>query len=216
MGRLRGLIVDWGGVLTTSLAQTMAAWCEADGLVLAEFRQLMRDWVASSADQAGAANPVHALERGEIETAVFERELAGRLRSVDGRPIPALGLLDRIFAGFGPDQEMVDAVRRAKATGIATGLLSNSWGNTYPREGWDEMFDTIVISGEVNLRKPDPEIFQLTADRLGLAPPECVFVDDLPVNVAGAEAVGMAGVHHESAAGTISALEGLFGVDLRS
>ena len=105
-------------------------------------------------------------------------------------------MLARMFAGFRPEPDMIGVVGTARAAGIRTGLLSNSWGLDYPREGWDELFDVVVISGEVGLRKPDPAIYLLAADRLRLRPAEVVFVDDLAPNVRGAAAAGMVGVQH--------------------
>jgi epoxide hydrolase-like predicted phosphatase len=212
----RALIIDWGGVLTSPLQDAMASWCEADGLDFAGFRQVMKEWLGTSYGDDAAINPVHALERGEIEVPDFERELASRLRSRDGEPVEAPGLLTRMFAGFEPQPAMLEAVRHAKAAGLSTALLSNSWGNEYPREGWDQLFDVVVISGEVNLRKPDPEIFRLTADRLGLEPDQCVFVDDLMPNIRGAAEVGMIGVLHVTPQQTLDELETRFGINLRA
>jgi HAD superfamily hydrolase (TIGR01509 family) len=107
-------------------------------------------------------------------------------------------------------------VRAAKAAGLRTALLSNSWGNDYLRDDWDQLFDAVVISGEVGMRKPEPEIYLYTLARLGCAPGEAVFVDDLEANIRGAAAVGLIGVHHRSYAETISELEALFELDLRS
>jgi putative hydrolase of the HAD superfamily len=211
----RALIVDFGGVLTSPLQESMAAWCRGDGVDPAEFRAVIKQWLTTPAGEGGERNPVHALERGELPAPDFERALAARLRTADGRPLDPAGLLDRIFAGLTPAPEMVEAVRRAKAAGCSTALLSNSWGNQYPRDGWSELFDAVVISGEVQLRKPDPDIFALTALRLGLPPGQCVFVDDLESNVRGADAVGMVGVHHVTASRTLERLQGLLGVDLR-
>jgi putative hydrolase of the HAD superfamily len=215
VGNLRALVVDWGGVLTSPLQDTMLSWCEADGIDYADFRATMKEWLGSSYGDDAAVNPVHALERGEIEVPEFERELARRLRTRDGEAVEAEGLLMRMFAGFDPQPAVAEAVRHAKAAGVSTGLLSNSWGNEYPREGWAEMFDAVVISGEVKLRKPDPEIFWLVAERLGVEPEECVFVDDLIANVEGARQVGMVGVHHVTPQQTIDELEALFGIRMR-
>jgi putative hydrolase of the HAD superfamily len=212
---LRALIVDWGGVLTTPLQDSMTSWCEADGIDYAGFRLVMRDWLGTAGEVGGVANPAHALERGELAPPDFERELGRRLRTKEGRPVEATGLLNRMFAGFRPLPPMVEAVRRAKAADLCTALLSNSWGNTYPRDGWAELFDVVVISGEVAMRKPEPEIFRLTAGRLGLEPAECVFVDDLPPNVRGAVAVGMVGVHHVTPQRTLAELEALLGVPMQ-
>jgi epoxide hydrolase-like predicted phosphatase len=111
---------------------------------------------------------------------------------------------------------MVDAVRAAKVHGLGTALLSNSWGLGYDRADWAALFDVVVISGEVGLRKPEPAIYRLAAERLGARPEECVFVDDLAHNVRGAAAAGMVGVHHTSVEMTLSELEALFGVPLRA
>jgi epoxide hydrolase-like predicted phosphatase len=215
---LRGLLVDYGGVLTTPLADATKAWLEADGIDRERFGRLMRRWLASDAD----ANAVHDLETGRISAADFERRLAAELlgdnsSTADGSPggRPVAGMLTRMFAGFRPDPGMIDVVRAARTAGIRTGLLSNSWGLDYPRDGWDTLFDTVVISGEVGLRKPDPAIYTLAAERLGLPPNQVVFVDDLAPNVRGAVAVGMVGVQHTDVEATAAELEILLGVPLR-
>jgi len=183
---LRALVVDWGGVLTSPLGDAMRAWCAADGIDYGDLRRVINEW--NDADDEVGDNPVHALERGEIA---------------------------RMFAGFAPVPAMTSAVRAAKSAGFATALLSNSWGNLYEREGWNEMFDAVVISGEVGMRKPDAEIFRLTASRLAIEPEGCVFVDDLLPNIRGAQDVGMVGVHHVAAAQTVEQLEDLLGTALR-
>ena len=100
--------------------------------------------------------------------------------------------------------------RQAGAQGVTTGLLSNSWGNDYDRSQWHEMFDAVVISGEVGLRKPEPEIFALTLERIGLPAGECAFVDDLPHNVLAAAQVGLVGIVHRTFEETAAELEALF------
>src|SRR5918992_1123182 len=94
--------------------------------------------------------------------------------------------------------------RRARRQGIRTGLLSNSMGTArYDRASFPELFDGVVISGEVGLHKPQPEIFELATQRVGLPPEECVFVDDLKENCVGAKAVGMTAVLHRGATRTL-------------
>ncbi len=78
----------------------------------------------------------------------------------------------------------------------------------------DPIFDVMVISGEVGLRKPDPAIFELTTDRLGVAAGECVFVDDHPGHLQSAAQAGMTTVLHRDPARTIAELEGLLGLVL--
>ena len=207
MSELRGLLVDYGGVLTTSLEDTMTAWAQADGVDRAEFAAVLRRWLDRPGD-----NPVHDLETGRLSEADFEQRLAAELRRRDGAPVPAAGLVQRMLGGFRPVASMIAVVSAARASGIRTALVSNSWGLNYPREGWDQLFDAVVISGEVGMRKPDPDIYTHTADLLGLRPQQCVFVDDLTPNVRGAAAVGMVGVHHTDLETTVAELEALFGL----
>ncbi|MGZ4612175.1 MAG: HAD family hydrolase [Kineosporiaceae bacterium] len=231
--RLTGLIIDWGGVLTASLDTAMARWAAADGVEYAHFRDVILTWVGRAGQQpetsapiltegavsgleqatdAGIAgtSPVHLLERGELGPREFERALAAELAK-RGSPVEADGLLDRLLSGLrGLDPAMLDLVRRARAAGLRTALLSNSWGDHYPTELWDDLFDSAVISGRVGMRKPDPRIFAYVAEQLGLSPAECVMVDDLPHNVRGAVAAGMVGVLHTDYATTLAELEALF------
>jgi putative hydrolase of the HAD superfamily len=215
---LRGLITDWGGVLTSPLADSVAAWLAADGIDAGGYRTVMRAWVADAYAEAhdGGPNPIHGLEDGTLDPAAFERLLAAELRTVDGGPVVAEGLIRRMFASFAPAPQMYDALRAARARDLSTGLLSNSWGNDYPRELWAELFDAVVISSEVGLRKPDERIYRHAAAALGLDPGECVFVDDIEHNIRAAEGVGMVGVHHVTPERTVTRLEELFRVPLRA
>jgi epoxide hydrolase-like predicted phosphatase len=213
---LKALIVDYGGVLTSPLLDTTDNWLDSDGIDPVSFKAAMREWLGTAYGTDAADSPVHALERGEVEVPDFERQLAAHLRTVDGRPVEAEGLLTRMFAGFGHEPAMTAALRHARAAGLSTALLSNSWGLDYPRHDWEELFDAVVISGEVGMRKPEARIFELAAGKLGLAPESCVFVDDLAPNIRGAVAVGMVGVHHVTPQQTIEELEALFGIDLRA
>jgi putative hydrolase of the HAD superfamily len=215
-GQLRGLLVDYGGVLTNPLPEFMASWVQADGIDPDRFAELMRRWLGPGADH----NPVHDLETGRIGAAEFERLLAAELieQSPSAGPAEAdraAGMLTRMFAGMRVEPGMVDIVRAARAAGVRTGLLSNSWGLDYERDGWDALFDAVVISGEVGLRKPDPAIYALAAQRLGLPPEQIVFVDDLRPNVRAAAAAGMVGVQHVDLETTVSELEILFDTSLR-
>lgn len=206
--------MDWGGVLTERLDLAVRAWAESEGLDLDHYRQAMRRWFTAEEQLEAEINPVHALERGEMSVPDFEARLAGEIQRLDGHPVRAEGLLERMFSTFGTAHAMNALVVRARRQGIRTALLSNSWGNRYPRDGWDDMFDVVVISGEVGMRKPERGIFGLTCDRLGLAAHDCVFVDDLEVNVSAAVDLGMTGVVHRSYEETAAQLEELFGLPL--
>ena len=198
---LSGLLVDFGGVLTTNVFESFRGFCEAEGIDPEAVRRLFRK-------DPDALGSLRRLERGELNEDEFASELAPRLGIAETE-----GLVDRLFARLAPDEAMVAAVKAAKAGGVRTGLVSNSWGTgRYDRDAFPELFDGVVISGEVGLHKPEPEIFRLAADRIALPPEECVLVDDLKENCAGAEAVGMTAVLHRHAEDTIAELERLLGV----
>jgi putative hydrolase of the HAD superfamily len=207
----RGLLIDWGGVLTQPPGNTVEAWANDEGIDYRHYQQVIASWLHPTL-ATRQPSPVHALERGEMEVPEFEGMLARRLRRLDRGSVQGPGLLDRMFRHFVLVPEMVDIVAQLKATGVRTGLLSNSWGNTYPRAGWDDLFDVVVISGEVGMRKPEPQIFVYAADRLGVPITECVFVDDLSPNVEAAQALGLRAILHRSYAETRDELQRLFGI----
>lgn len=212
---LRGVITDWGGVLSTPILTAVRAWIEADGIDWESYRAVMRPWVTQAYDVNGTENPVHALERGECSIAEFEEILAARLLRLDGAPVPADGLLRRMFAAMLPVPAMYDTIRALRVAGFGTALLSNSWGcEEYPRADFPGLFDTVVLSGEVGMRKPEAAIFRHAAQTLGLQPADCVFVDDMAPNVAAAQALGMTAVLHTETASTARALQDLLGVQL--
>lgn len=209
-----GLIVDWGGVLTTDINSSVRRWADRHAVDLSAYADVMRTWLGPEGELEAMLNPIHALERGEIEVPHFEAVLAGELSRRTGSEVVAEGLLTRMFDEFEHAHDMNALVRRARERGIRTALLSNSWGDFYPRDLWDGMFDVVVISGEVGMRKPDAEIFHHTLGLMDLRAGDCVFVDDLPHNIAAAADLGLVGVRHTSYEETLTELETLFGLDL--
>jgi len=203
-GARRGLLVDFGGVLTTDVFASFREFCVAEGLLPDTVRdRFMKDPMAREL--------LADLETGRVTEGEFESKFAAVLELERSD-----GLIDRLFAGMGPDETMLDAVRAAKRAGVRTGLISNSWGHgRYDRTLFPELFDGVVISGDVGLRKPDPRIYELGAESVGLPPSACVFVDDLPGNLKPARELGMATVHHVRAEQTISELEDVLGITLR-
>jgi epoxide hydrolase-like predicted phosphatase len=201
---VKGLLVDYGGVLTTNVWESFSVFCRAEGLEPDQVRGLFRD-------DPSALRLLRRLETGELTEEQFSEQF-GPLLGIHDHD----GLIDRLFAGMKPDEPMIDSLRHARSAGIRTGLISNSWGKgRYDRGSFAELFDGVVISGEVGLHKPQPEIFQLGAERIGLEPADCVFVDDLRENCAGAEAVGMTAVLHRDTDETLARLEELLGVPVR-
>jgi putative hydrolase of the HAD superfamily len=199
----RGLIVDWGGVLTTDVFASFRAFCVAEGLAPDTVRDLFRE-------DPRARELLAGLETGELDRDAFQTGFAPLLG------VAPEGIVERLFGQIGPDEAMIGAVRAARAAGLRTGLLSNSWRvEDYDRALLEELFDAWVISGEVGLRKPDPAIYAFAAERVGLPPEALVYVDDLPGNLKPARALGMATVVHRDAAETLPELEALLGVGLR-
>jgi epoxide hydrolase-like predicted phosphatase len=200
----RALLVDFGGVLTTNIWQGFDEFCRNEGIEQGMVREMFKN-------EPGAVADLRLMETGEIAPEEFERRFGDRLGIANTE-----GLITRMFAAIQPEEHVAGAVRAARDAGVRTGLISNSWGRTiYDPELMDELFDVVVISGDVGLHKPQPEIYLLAAERLGVAVESCVFVDDLRENIEGAERVGMVGVLHRDPPRTVERLEELFGVGLR-
>ena len=211
----RGLIIDWGGVLTTSIPAAVRAWLDSDDIDPDAYAAAVRPWRLTGQDPAGGGNPIHALERGECDSAEFERRLAALLVRRDGGQVLAEGLLDRMFAASVPSEQMYAAVHALRIAGLQTCMLSNSWGHdAYPPEVFDGMFHAVVISADVGMRKPEERIYRHAAGLIGLPPAECVFIDDMEANVRAAEAIGMRGIVHTEPEATVARLAELFGLPL--
>jgi putative hydrolase of the HAD superfamily len=199
-----GLLIDWGGVLTTNLFASFHAYCLQAQIdpktLLGRFK-----------DDPAARELLIALEKGELAEEAFEQQFAALLG------VEPAGLIDGLFSGVEPDTAMVAAVRRAHSQGVRTALVSNSWGvHRYPHDLFEELFDGVVISGEEGIRKPSRRMYELGAERAAVAVEQCVFVDDLIFNLTPAEQLGMATIHHTSAETTIPQLERLLGVSLQA
>jgi len=199
--------------MTNPIAETVDAWLAADGIDRASYVAVMRQWVQQAYTDGQDTNPIHALERGECTLAEFELALASKLVLESGGPVPGPGLLTRMFAGSVLDEGMLELFRKLHADGVPTGMLSNSWGGEYPREIFPDLFDAVVISAEVGMRKPEPRIFLHAAELLGLRPLECIFIDDIQANVTAAEEAGFTGVLHREPAATALRIAELLGLD---
>jgi epoxide hydrolase-like predicted phosphatase len=202
-GAYAAVLFDFGGVLTTPVWDSFAAFCRTEGLEPDAVKNLFKTDSEALAD-------LRKLETGEMSEYDFEAAFGRRL----GLAEPD-GLIDSMFSGMQPEPAMVEAVRQIRRAGLKTALVSNSWSTDhYDRELLMELFDVTVISAEVHLHKPQPEIYELAAQRLGVAPEACLFVDDLKENCNGAEAVGMTAIRHHDAKETIARLTELTGVAL--
>ncbi len=200
----KALIVDFGGVLTTSIWPAFAQFCEAEGLEAEAVRDLFRG-------DAEALRLLRALETGEIDSAEFEPAF-GALLGVDD----STDLTARLFAGLQPDEAMIAAVGPRAPPGSRPGLSPTRGASASTSARPIDIFDEAIISGDVGLHKPQPEIYLMACGRLGIEPAEAVFVDDLRENCEGAEAVGMTALLHRESEETVPKLEELLGVGLRA
>jgi putative hydrolase of the HAD superfamily len=164
---------------------------------------------------ADASSPAARIETGVLAPAEFDIELARFLSEGLGASVSAERLVERLFHGVRREPTMVEAIRRLRAAGNTTVLVSNSWGGAaYEDEVIGMCFDHRVVSGEVGLRKPDAAIYEHALELAQVAPEDAVFIDDLPLNCDGARAVGIAAIHHVEPHATIRDLEARFNVDL--
>lgn len=230
----RAVIFDLGGVVFPSPFDVFAAYEREHGLP----DRFLRTVVATSADHGAWAR----LERGELDAeafgTAFAAECAAAGATVDGRAI-----LAAIGRGFEPRPEMLGAIRRIRARGLRTAALTNNWlpaGGTGPGDGGTGpggdgagravaptvdgrphdlgalgAFDVVVESAREGLRKPDPAIYRLTCERLGVAPGEVVFLDDLGVNLKPARALGMTTIKVTDPHTALDELAGVLGFPLR-
>ena len=186
-------VFDYGGVLTTAVRDSIAAWLDRDAIDPASFSRTIKAWLSRSAPDG---TPIHRLETGELSTSEFDALFAAELVGKDGGAVAPGGLLKSMFAQMRPDPVMFELVHDLKRAGVRVALLSNSWGNTYPRERIDAVFDLVVISAEVGMRKPNPDIFTQALDLLDVRPERVVFVDDAAPNTDAAARLGMHTVLH--------------------
>jgi len=202
-GAYEAVLFDFGGVLTTPVWDSFAAFCRAEGLDPDAIKRLFREDPEALAD-------LRRLETGSVTEDEFEASFGARLGLADHE-----GLIDSMFAGMAPVEEMTSAVSSLRGAGIRTGLVSNSWSTGhYDRELLAKLFDEVLISGELGMHKPQPEIYLLASERIGAEPGACLFVDDLRENCEGAEAVGMTAIRHRRPPETIERLSQLTGVEL--
>lgn len=188
-------------MLTTPVWDSFSAFCESEGLDPDAIKTMFRT-------DRDALALLRGLERGDLGEDEFERRFGERL-GLEGHG----KLIDSMFAGMRPLEPMVNAVRAVRSGGLKTGLVSNSWSvDHYDRDLLASIFDEAVISAEVRMHKPEPEIYLLACERLGAAPRGCVFVDDLRENCEGAAAVGMTPIRHREPAETIAKLSELTGL----
>lgn len=192
------VLFDYAGVLTEDMWDSVGAFCARHGIAPERIAGNYRpggDFYALSCE----------LECGRVEIPDFEPRLAELLGLDDHTD-----LVQRLLGGMPVESRMVATMQELRAAGVRIVLLSNSWGEAMYDPSVRALCDAEVLSGVVGTRKPDPEIYGLAVEAAGVPAHECVFVDDQPVNLPPAEALGITTIHHTDPADTIAKLQQLF------
>jgi putative hydrolase of the HAD superfamily len=197
------VISDFGGVLTTPLVQSFAAVQDQTGIPMKELGKAM-----TRIELQDGAHPLYELEKGRLTEVDFLEKLGDALEPALGHRPELHRFREIYFEALHPNEPMIDLMREARASGRRMGMLTNNvreweplWRSKLPV---DEIFEVVVDSGFVGMRKPDREIYELTLERLdGVPADQCLFIDDVDVNCAAAEELGMSAVHYRDNAQAI-------------
>ncbi len=194
---IRAVVCDFGGVLTTPLEGSFQAFADASGVPLEEIAAALL-----ALERRDGVHPLHELECGRVSEPEFMASVAAQIGDALGRDVAMHDFTERYFAGLRPNVPMIELMAALRGEGYRMALLTNNVREWEPY--WramapiDDIFELVVDSAFVGMRKPDPEIYELTVSRLGVAPRECLFVDDLERNCEAARAAGMAAVVYRS------------------
>ncbi|HEY3772535.1 MAG TPA: HAD family phosphatase [Solirubrobacteraceae bacterium] len=206
MTNARAVISDFGGVLTTPLAAAFQRFSEGSGVTLEELGVAM-----AAVGAVRGENPLFTLETGAISEAEFMAALSEQLTRVRGHEVSLAGFGEALFSGLAPNHEFVAFMRVLRARGHAMAICTNNvrewsarWQAMIPVA---ELFDVVIDSSELGVRKPDPRIYQATLSALGVAPESAVFIDDLQINCDAAAALGMRAVWFQQTAQAIADVE---------
>jgi putative hydrolase of the HAD superfamily len=190
---IRAVVCDFGGVLTSPLAGSFQAFSDHSGIPLSALGTAL-----AAISARDGANPLHELECGRVSEADFMADLAVAIARDLEREIAMDDFTERYFASLAPNPPMIELMTSLRNEGYRMALLTNNVREWEPL--WramapiDDIFELVVDSAFVGMRKPDPEIYELTLARLGVPAGECLFVDDIEENCAAAAAAGMATV----------------------
>ena len=209
MPELDAAIFDFGGVLTTSIRASFTDFERQlnldDGTLIDAFRH-----------EAESGEPdFFLLEKGLITEAEFYQRMLQNLRDYTGKDIQFPGdpvkVRQMLFGSIRRNDEMIGAAVRIGAH-YKTAILTNNVKEWTDWREWVEahIFDLIVDSSHEGMRKPEPEIYLLTCERLGVTPDRAAFVDDIPTNVEGAQAIGLHAIQFTETEEVIDQLRPLF------
>lgn len=207
MSRIEAIITDFGGVLTSPLQESFVGVLGTAGISLEELGKAM---VAVTERQG--SNPLIELETGRVSEQAFMDALADELSTQRGSRVDLDGFGERYFQHLHPNDALIDYMRALRERGYRLAICTNNvrewearWRAMLPV---DELFDVIVDSAQVGVRKPEPRIYEITLERLGTAPQATLFIDDVELNCEGARKVGINALRFRSTEQAIEDIEG--------
>lgn len=208
MSRIEAVISDFGGVLTSPLLDSFAAFQDSSGISLEDLGKAM----AAVAGRSGGKHPLFELEKGRMSEASFLQALGEELSHQLGREIELHSFGERYFEHLHPNQRLIEYMRELRERGYRMAICTNNireweplWRAKLPV---DEIFEVVVDSASVGSRKPEPRIYEITLNRLGVDPQAVVLVDDVEINCEVAQELGIRAVwfrSNEQAIGEIEA-----------
>lgn len=206
MSRIEAIITDFGGVLTSPLQESFVGVLGTAGISLEELGKAM---VAVTERQG--SNPLIELETGRVSEQAFMDALADELSTQRGSRVDLDGFGERYFQHLHPNDALIDYMRALRERGYRLAICTNNvrewearWRAMLPV---DELFDVIVDSARVGVRKPEPRIYEITLERLGTAPQATLFIDDVELNCEGARKVGIGALRFRSTEQAIEDIE---------
>jgi putative hydrolase of the HAD superfamily len=210
---LTTVISDFGGVLTTPLVQSFAAVQNDTGIPFEELGKAM-----ARIDEREGKHPLYELEKGRISEPDFLDKIGDELVEALGHRPEMHRFREVYFDALHPNEPMIELMREAKAAGFRMAMLTNNvreweplWRSMLPV---DEIFELVVDSAFVDMRKPEPGIYELILERLGGTPAtDCLFVDDADVNCEAASALGLTAVHYRHNDQAIPEIREALGLD---
>ncbi|MGI9185559.1 MAG: HAD family hydrolase [Solirubrobacteraceae bacterium] len=197
MAEVKAIISDFGGVLTSPLAGAFAAFEAHSGIPLAELGRAM-----AAVGLRRGVNPLFELETGRLSEREFLGELAAQLASQLGRDLTLDGFGERYFADLEPNQRVIEYLQTLRSRGYRLAICTNNvrewdgrWRAMLPVE---EIFDVVVDSAFVGVRKPEARIYELTLERLGVEAEAALLIDDIEINCDAARQLGLRAVWFRS------------------
>jgi putative hydrolase of the HAD superfamily len=206
MSQIEAVISDFGGVLTSALADSFVGVLDSSGVSLEELGKAM----AAVTARAGS-NPLFELETGRLSEAQFMGSLSDELSERRGSRVELAGFGERYFRHLQPNDRLIDYMRGLRERGYKLAICTNNvrewearWRAMLPV---DEIFDVVVDSAFVGSRKPEPRIYEITLERLGTAPEAALFVDDVEINCQAARELGIQAIHFRTTDQAIQDIE---------